>query len=191
LGELTADQLDLLVGIAARSIDDALAGRDRRPVDLAEVPPALRGCRGAFVTLRVDGALNGCIGSMEGEGPLVHDVARLAREAAFGDPRLPALEPADLPGLEIEVSVLSALEPLPCRTRAELLGALRPRVDGLLIGAGRHRGVFLPDVWETLPEPAAFVDHLLAKASLAPGNWPTTIWAQRFTTQRFTRHWDR
>jgi hypothetical protein len=191
LAELTEAQLVTLVSIAAGAIDDALAGRGVRQVNLEDLSPALQARRGAFVTLRVDGALNGCIGSMEGDGPLAHDVARLACEAAFADPRLPALEARDLPGLEVEVSVLSPLEPIPARSRRELLAALRPGTDGLLIGAGRHRGVFLPDVWEMLPEPDVFVDHLLVKAGLEPRSWPADLWARRFTTQRCTRCWGR
>jgi AmmeMemoRadiSam system protein A len=191
LAELDEAAMVALVGIAEGAIDDALAGRAQHMVDLGDLPPALRVARGAFVTLRVDGALNGCIGSMAGEGALAHHVARLALEAAFEDPRLPPLGAQDLPGLEIEVSVLSPLEPVPCGTRAELLAAVRPGTDGLVIGAGRHRGVFLPDVWKSLGEPEAFLDHLQAKAGLRPGSWPAGTWAQRFTTQRCTRAWSR
>jgi AmmeMemoRadiSam system protein A len=187
---LPPEQLAVLVDIAAEAIDDALAGRRTAPRSPAELPAALRERRGAFVTLEVGGGLNGCIGTIEGDAPLAHDVARLAVEAAFADPRLPALRTEDLPELEIEVSVLSPLQPLPCASRPELLDALRPGTDGLLIGAGRHRAVFLPDVWASLPEPEAFLDHLLRKAGLRPGSWPRGAWAQRFTTQRASRRWD-
>ena len=69
----------------------------------------------------------------------------------------------------------------------ELVAALRPGTDGLLIAAGAHRAVFLPDVWDQLPAPSEFVDHLYRKAGLAPGTWPPGMTALRFTTERFER----
>lgn len=150
-------------------------------------PGWLDEAHGAFVTLTVDGQLNGCIGQIDRPDPLATAIGRLALDAAFDDPRLPALAPSDLPGLEIEVSVLSPMAPIPCRDRAELLLQLRPGIDGLLIAAGGRRAVFLPDVWAQLPGPGAFFDHLLAKAGLRPGGWPSGLRAWRFTTERFRR----
>ncbi len=112
---------------------------------------------------------------------------RLARSAAFADPRLPALRWEDLPRLAIEVSILSPFEPIAARSRGELLAALRPGTDGLLVAAGPHRAVFLPDVWDQLPDPDDFVDHLFRKGGLVPGTWPSNLTAHRFTTEHFER----
>lgn len=142
---------------------------------------------GAFVTLNVRGQLNGCIGSIEGVEPLGLAVARHAWSAAFSDPRLPPLRRVDYAHLDIEVSVLSPLSALPADARNDLLGALRPGVDGLLIGAGSRRAVFLPSVWEQLPSADMFVDHLFRKAGLAPDVWPDDLRAQRFTAQKIRR----
>ena len=139
------------------------------------------------MTLNVRGQLNGCIGSIEGVEPLGLAVARHAWSAAFTDPRLPPLHRVDYTHLDIEVSVLSPLSPLPADARNDLLGALRPGVDGLLIGAGSRRAVFLPSVWEQLPSADMFVDHLLRKAGLAPDVWPDDLRAQRFTAQKIRR----
>ena len=177
----------LLLDLAEASIVDGLAGRPLRLPHLEELPPGIRREAGAFVTLTVDGSLNGCIGAIGGAAPLGQEVTRLARSAAFADPRLPALRHEDLPGLVIEVSILSPFEPLPARSRAELVAALRPGTDGLLIAAGSHRAVFLPDVWDQVPDPSDFVDHLYRKGGLAPGTWPPGMTAHRFTTQRFER----
>jgi hypothetical protein len=47
--------------------------------------------------------------------------------------------------------------------------------------------VFLPAVWEELPEPTSFLDHLQRKAGLAPGRWVHGMRAHRFTALRFAR----
>lgn len=178
---------DRLLDLAEASIVDGLAGRPPHLPPLADLPSELRTARGTFVTLTVNGSLNGCIGTIEGAGPLGHEVVRLARAAAFDDVRFPALRTADLPGLVIEVSILSPFEPIAARSRQELVRSLRPGTDGLLIAAGSHRAVFLPDVWEQLSDPSEFVDHLYRKAGLEPGSWPAGMGAHRFSTERFER----
>ncbi len=108
---------DQLIDLADGVIVEGLDGR-RAPVpDLSALHPDLHQRLGAFVTLTVRGELNGCIGSIEGEEPLGAAVARHAWSAAFADPRLPPLRRSDYPQLEIEVSVLSPLSPLPADSR--------------------------------------------------------------------------
>ena len=178
---------DQLIDLADGVIVEGLHGR-RAPVpDLSALHPDLHQRLGAFVTLTVRGELNGCIGSIEGEEPLGGAVARHAWSAAFADPRLPPLRRSDYPQLEIEVSVLSPLSPLPADSRGDLFGALRPGVDGLLIGAGTRRAVFLPSVWEQLPSVDRFVEHLFRKAGLAPDVWPRDLRADRFSAQKIRR----
>ncbi|MFQ5556553.1 MAG: AmmeMemoRadiSam system protein A, partial [Acidimicrobiales bacterium] len=139
-------------------------------------------------TLTVDGALNGCIGTIEAAEPLGQAVARLARAAAFSDPRLPALTHEEYSLLDIEISILSPLSPIPAASRAELLAGLRPGIDGLVIEEGGARALFLPTVWEQLPEPDDFLDHLHHKAGIAAEPWPPDLRAFRFITQIFSRH---
>jgi AmmeMemoRadiSam system protein A len=184
-GPLLAADGEALLDIAEASIRSAF--HRRAPTLPADLPPGLWGCRGAFVTLHVAGTLNGCIGTITADQPLAPTVAHLARSAAFDDPRLPATTPDDLARLSIEVSVLSPLEPVPARTRAQLRTGLQPGVHGLVLAAGRHRALFLPDVWEQFPDFDAFVDRLLAKAGLDHRCWPPQLEAWRFTTQAFTR----
>jgi AmmeMemoRadiSam system protein A len=176
-----------LVDLADRAI---VAGFDncRPPVpESSGLHADLQQALGAFVTLNVRGELNGCIGSIEGEDPLGIAVARHAWSAAFADPRLPPLRGGDYAHLEIEVSVLSSLSALPADSRTDLLDALRPGVDGLLIGAGQRRAVFLPSVWDQLPSADVFVGHLFRKAGLAPDVWPGDLRAHRFTAQKIGR----
>jgi AmmeMemoRadiSam system protein A len=186
--ELTPHELDLLVDIADASLVAALAGREYGLPPLEPLPEALRAHVGAFVTLTVDGILNGCIGDVQGRDPLAWSVARLALAAAFEDPRLPALRPSEYDRVDIEVSVLSPMAPIPSGSRREVLDALEPEVHGLVIRALGRSALFLPSVWEQLPDPDEFLDQLFRKAGLRPGTWPSDMQAFRFTTQHRTRH---
>ncbi|MBK6858514.1 MAG: AmmeMemoRadiSam system protein A [Microthrixaceae bacterium] len=177
---------DALLTIARQSIVDAFDGKP--PRFSSSAAPGSNDKRGVFVTLHVDGDLNGCIGDVSGDKPLAHEVARLARAAAFDDPRLPALRRRQLPRLTIEVSVMSPQEPIPATSPELLRSHLTPGVHGLMISSGRHRALFLPDVWQQLPEFADFIGRLFAKAGMDPRRWPDHLTAWRFTTQAFTSH---
>jgi hypothetical protein len=184
---VTAHERELLLDIADDAIVGGLLGASPSPPPAALLLGTLRERVGVFVTLMVDGQLNGCIGSIEGVEPLGHGVARHAWSAAFADPRLPRLRPVDYSRLRIEVSVLSSLTAMLAMSRDQVLDQLRPGVDGLVIAAGSRQGLFLPAMWEQLPEPEAFLDHLLLKVGLVPGWWPEGMRAWRFTAETFAR----
>ena len=140
----------------------------------------------AFVTLtvRATGALRGCLGSLTAHRPLGQDVAANAVAAAFEDPRFDPVTAAELPGLAVEVSVLSAPEPLVTGARIDRAGAavlLRPGIDGVILTAAGRRSTFLPQVWEQLPDPEEFLAHLVAKAGLPPGYWGSDVVLERYT----------
>src|SRR5215831_10628957 len=67
---------------------------------------------GAFVTLKRQGRLRGCIGTLECRRSLPEEVARVAVSAAREDPRFEPLRASELQGLDVEVSVLGPLEPI-------------------------------------------------------------------------------
>ena len=182
---LDRHELAALVDIADEALLAALSGMSGGLRSLDSLPPALGARRGAFVTLTVDGELNGCIGDIAGRQALGHAVPRLALAAAFDDPRLPALRPDQYERLAIEVSVLSPLSPVVAADRGELAAGLRPGIDGLMVGAGHRSGLFLPDVWDQLPDTDDFLDQLWRKAGLPASTWPDTI--LRFTTERLRR----
>jgi len=184
---LDAAEIELLLDIADSAVVDGLHGGMPSLVPLSLLPAALCAHTGVFVTMTVDGELNGCIGSIEGVEPLAHGAARHAWSAAFADPRLPALRRADYGRLVIEVSVLSSLSPMAAASREELLSALRPGVDGLVLAVGAHQAVFLPAVWEQLPDPGVFVDHLQRKAGLPSRSWRSGTRAWRFTATKHGR----
>jgi hypothetical protein len=159
--------------------------REGRPprLDPERYPPELREPRASFVTLQHGGELRGCTGTLEATEPLVVGVAHNAWRSAFSDPRFPPLAWAELHGLEISVSVLSALEALPAGSEAELLAALRPGIDGLVLRDGSACSTFLPAVWESLPSPREFLDALVRKASLPRGYWSPTLRFERYTAE--------
>ena len=140
----------------------------------------------SFVTLTQSGRLRGCIGSLQAWQPLRDDVAGNACAAAFRDPRFPALRAEELPVTQIEVSVLSAPEPMPFTSQADALAQLRPGQDGVILSAGRHRATFLPQVWEELPTPAEFISHLLLKAGLPPDYWSDAVQISRYSVTAFS-----
>lgn len=126
---------------------------------------------GVFVTLKLDGQLRGCIGTLEGWEPLVSGVATQALNAAFHDPRFTALKQNELEQVNIEVSVLTQPQPLAYTNADELVAKLRPHIDGVTINLDYAGATFLPQVWEQLPEPKDFLSHLCIKAGLAGNTW--------------------
>jgi len=179
-----ADRLRLLA-LADEALRNGLAGRGWQPVDVGSCAPALREPRGVFVTVTVGGELNGCIGSVWPIEALGAAVPRLAWEAAFADPRLPRLRPGDYQRAGVHISVLSVPEPLPVTSEEELIAALRPGVDGLIIAHGRRRATFLPAVWEKLPDRAEFLAHLKAKAGMPHSWWSAQVSVHRYTASEF------
>ena len=179
--------LDALCALADLGVRAGLVGRRHPEVDPPTLRPALRKRCGVFVTLEVSGRLNGCIGTIEAVEPLGVAVPRLAWAAAFADPRLPELTADDYQSLDIKLSLMDPLEPLPASSEAELAGALRPGVDGLLIRAGSAQATFLPAVWDKVPDPLVFLRRLQAKAGLGPGRWPADLRAWRYTATEYRR----
>lgn len=181
-----------MTGAAAHGVE--LARFARAELQRALGGPAPAAPRGAwadapgatFVTLRWrDGALQGCIGSLEPRRALAVDVARNAVAAGLEDPRARALRLPDVDDLSVEVSILSPLSPIPFDDEAGALAALRPGVDGVVFeGAGR-RATFLPAVWETLPEPRRFLQELKRKAGLPASYWGPEVRLQRYTVEHF------
>ena len=182
LQPLTPDELGQLVEIAERSIHQAVLGRQWHPDPIA-YSARLRQPGAVFVTLRQHHRLRGCVGTLTATEPLVMAVADRAKAAAFDDPRLPGVRLGDLADLEVSVSVLSAPEPMAVNGVDELVAAIRPGVDGVVIEADRHHATFLPAVWDDLPHPQEFVDALWRKAGMTPGTWPDHAVASRYTAQ--------
>jgi AmmeMemoRadiSam system protein B/AmmeMemoRadiSam system protein A len=176
-----ASESGQLLDIARRSIAYGLHHGSALPIDPGEYPPELRRPGATFVTIRdAGGALRGCIGSLEPRRALVEDVAENAWAAAFRDSRFPPVGVDELPELDVHVSILGPPEALAPRSREELVSMLRPGRDGLILEDQGRRATFLPQVWESVPDPAKFVGLLWRKAGLPEDHWSTDARAWRY-----------
>jgi AmmeMemoRadiSam system protein A len=182
---LAAPQRRILLDTAWKSIRQGLQQGVSLRVEASAWERPLSEPGASFVTLHRDGELRGCIGSLEAFRPLISDVAENAYAAAFRDPRFRPLQTDELEALTLEISVLSAPEPISFRDEAHLLSQLRPQRDGLILEDKRHRGTFLPSVWTSLPEPRRFLEHLKLKAGLPAGHWSEDMRIWRYTTESF------
>jgi len=163
---LTPQERQTLLALARETITQTVNGQKPPAVEVDNVSENLQRDGASFVTLTKHGQLRGCIGSLEPRRPLVLDVRENAISAAFHDPRFPPVDQDELAELHIEVSVLSIPQPLVYDGPADLIAKLRPGVDGLVIERGWNRATFLPQVWEKLPDPRQFLEHLCLKAYL-------------------------
>ena len=178
----------VLVGRARHTIAEAL-GLPVPPARSLPDHPALRQPGATFVTLHdAEGGLRGCIGRLEACHALGDDVRANAHAAAFGDPRFAPLRADEWQGIQVEVSLLDAPEPLIVRNEAEALAALRPGVDGVIFEWREARATFLPQVWAQLPDPARFVAALKRKAGLAADFWAADVRLSRYRVRSFSHH---
>lgn len=139
----------------------------------------------SFVTLTQDGRLRGCIGSLEAYRPLAEDVAANAVAAAFHDTRFTPLTRHEWASTRVEVSQLERPVQMDFANEEAAISRLRPGLDGVILTLGMRRATFLPQVWESLPEPRQFLAHLKQKAGL-----PADFWDERITLARYgVRKW--
>jgi|SRR5580692_574414 AmmeMemoRadiSam system protein A len=163
MSRLSNDDWLTLVDIARRAISSAVL--DRSIPDFPVFASALAERRGAFVTLHLAGSLRGCVGQVENPGPLADVVARSAINAALNDTRFPPVRPDEIAQLEIEISVLSALE----RILPETIVA---GFHGLLVVSGSSRGLLLPQVAAERSWTASrLLEETCAKAGLPRDAW--------------------
>ncbi|MFZ5439931.1 MAG: AmmeMemoRadiSam system protein A [Myxococcota bacterium] len=170
----------VLLRLARATLAEAFGGAQ---VQHPAGEPWLDEKRAVFVTLTKRGELRGCIGQLAPTMTLYEAVRDAARAAAFRDPRFPPVSADELDALHVEISVLSPMEPLEVRDEADAVAKLRPGVDGVVLRAGGRSGVFIPEVWKQLPEPADFLRHLKRKAGLPMDGWVPGTRLERFTAQ--------
>jgi AmmeMemoRadiSam system protein A len=169
---LTHEEREQLLRLARQAVE-AAANRRRMP----EIDPRAFSARlfepgATFVTLTdPDGDLRGCIGTLDAHQPLVEDVREHAAAAATQDYRFYPVEPEEVAGLKIEISRLTAPQPLEYEHPDELLARLRPGIDGVILRDGSRRATFLPQVWEKLPNTVEFLAHLCQKMGAPPFLW--------------------
>lgn len=179
MSSLGSREKQLLLEVARRAL---IAAAERgESLDILPDEPNLRECTGAFVTLHLRGRLRGCVGQIDSGEPLIRVVAHSAKAAGLEDPRFDPVRPDELEEIEIELSVLSALEEIaPERIEAGK--------HGLMVSRGWQRGVLLPQVatqfrWESY----RFLEETCVKAGFARDAWKDPgIRIHGFTTEVFS-----
>jgi hypothetical protein len=175
---LSESERRLLVNVARDAVVARVSGCVSVPAAACDLPSA----SGVFVTLKLDGHLRGCLGTLECSGDLATEVARCAADAATGDPRFPPVTRAELPALTLEVSVLGPLERIDPRA-ANVVTIGR---HGLVVEHGSHRGLLLPQVaseWNWTAD--QFLRQTCLKAGLAPEAWERGATVYRFAAEVF------
>ncbi len=166
---LTREEKRSLLRLARETLEARFSGRTLPELDPPDGP--LSELRGAFVTLKKDGQLRGCIGHVAGVEPLWESVRSNAINAAFSDPRFNPLTADELPAVQIEISALTPLREVDSPEHVQV------GTHGIMIEHGFHRGLLLPQVaTEYAWDRETFLDYTCRKAGLAPGCWknPTT-----------------
>jgi MEMO1 family protein len=184
-GDYGDDHGRALLRIARNGVRAALGFDDTD----GQPQPWMRELRASFVSIKVDGALRGCVGTLEPGRPLGHDVAANARAAATLDRRFAPLSAAELERMEVEVSVLSRPSRIAFEDHAGLIEQLQPGVDGLILehgeGASMRRGTFLPQVWDSIPDAETFIGELKRKAAVASSTRTTACTVKRYRVRKW------
>lgn len=161
---LNAEEKALLHRIARQSLETKLLATKSPSLD--QVPASLKENRGAFVTLKKQDQLRGCIGRLAADRPLGEVVAEMALAAAFQDPRFRPLAADELMDLEIEISVLTPFK------RITSVDEIQVGKHGILMRRGSSSGLLLPQVatdygWDR----TTFLEHTCQKAGLPKDAW--------------------
>ena len=166
--ELTEEDKKQLLLLARKTMVYALQNR-RVPEapDLGiTISDAMRPARAAFVTLKKNSQLRGCIGDIFPQRPLYKSVITNAIHACVNDRRFTPVSQDELKDITIEISALTA--PAPIASADEI----RIGIDGVVLNKDSHSAVFLPQV---APEQGWDVNQMLTqlslKARLAADGW--------------------
>lgn len=185
---ITSSEQSQLLDLARQSVKHGLAHGNSLQVDPENFQDMFTRPGASFVTLEIGRDLRGCIGTVKPYRPLVADVVGNAWCAAFKDPRFNPVTPQEFKKLSFEISILSEPQTLEFDSEDELIQQIQPGIDGLIISEGGYSALFLPAVWEKLPDLDTFLSHLKMKAGLSATYWSDSVEVRRFTTFEFSDH---
>jgi len=193
MDRITEEHGKALAALARNTIAERLS-----QAHLKKIGPALTSCheepclqkeRGTFVTLKIKDQLRGCMGCLTATETIVEGIRKNALNAAFNDPRFPALTRQELDQAEIEISILTEPQVLEYTDGDDLVAKLRPNLDGVILQKGFSRATFLPQVWAQLPGTEDFLAHLCRKAGLPGDAWKTDkLEVSTYQAQYFHEH---
>jgi len=168
---LSDEEQRILLRLARQALEAAVHKLPMPQIDTNEMTSRLQELGASFITLTIQGMLRGCVGTLEPYQSLTDDVREHAVASGLQDYRFPPVRAEELNLIEIEISRLTLPRPLMYTTPETLVEMLRPGIDGVVLRDGMRRATFLPQVWEKLPDPAEFLEHLCAKMGADPGLW--------------------
>lgn len=159
-----------LIELAKRSVSDIFTGEVTEADD--ELKEKFSEPEGIFVTLTKKGELRGCMGQVEAAYPLYEGVMKLAKAAAFEDPRFPQMEEGELNDVKFEISILTPKKRIKVKDASEYPKKIEIGRDGLMIKGNLGSGLLLPQVaveqgWDA----EEFLRYLCEKAGLDPDDW--------------------
>jgi len=150
---------NLLLKIARRSILDTLKKEKTNFNDFKEnINNKFLEKKGTFVTLTINNQLRGCIGTIVSNRSVFENIIENSKSAAFFDPRFNSLTEKEYKEVEVEISILSKPE----KTTLEKINF----GEGVILKKGLKQAVYLPQVWEQLPNKEDFLSSLCNKAGL-------------------------
>ena len=175
IGKYHADFVVALVKTVIKSAFD----KSQMTINYPQVFDEIGAC---FVTLEKDGALRGCIGSILPNQPLINDIVQHAKDAAFKDPRFAPLRADEFGNIKVSVSLMSTPSRIQFKNEEDLLNQIVPYQDGIIIKDGNLQSVYLPSVWNEIPNKQEFLTSLKVKAGMQANYFSPTFEAYRFST---------
>jgi AmmeMemoRadiSam system protein A len=177
----------MAVQVARKSLEQFVRENTLYKPSMKNLPQELQRAGASFITLTLNGNLRGCMGHTDALYPLAEDIARNAT-AASRDFRFPSVSESELVDIRLEVTVLTPLVQLTYHDLDDLLGQLKPGIDGVMLAWKKRRGLLLPQVWRRVPDPLLFVEAIISKAGIPGGalyEIPPTVAVYTFQVQHF------
>ena len=176
--QLTKEEQKILLKLAREAIEEFLKNGKRKKFETKK--PRLNRSGGAFVTIKINHHLRGCIGYITSPRPLYETIIDAAISAAVNDPRFPPLTLAELEQAKLEISVLTPPQ------RIEDINEIEVGKHGLIITKGLNKGLLLPQVaseegWDR----DTFLQYTCLKAGLPPDAWKQGATIEVFSAQVF------
>lgn len=176
---LNRDQKKFLLDLARKAIHQYL--KSGKNIKIKVDDEILKEKRGAFVTLKVNNELRGCIGYPLPYKPLYETIIDVAVSAATQDFRFPPLTREELKKTKIEISVLAVPQPI------EDIKEIEIGKHGIVISKGFDKGLLLPQVpveWDWDVE--TYLSHGCLKAGLEEDEWKKGARIEIFEAQVFS-----
>ena len=167
---------DYIIDTVKKCLTGAVNDQEYIPT---HIPQVLTEYGASFVTLNKNGQLRGCIGSVYPTKPLILDILDNTKNAALMDSRFEPVTFDELDQIDVSISVLSSIERIKFKDEKDLLSKIYPY--GIIIAERTKRAVYLPVVWELLPDREVFLNSLKEKAGLPPNYFSKSIEAYKFT----------